>query len=237
MSDAVAPSQTQESGAYARLRAAILDFGLAPGAAVSERGLEVVAGASRTPVRAALHRLETEGLVRREPRGWRIAPIDLDELGAVMEYREAIEVAVVALAAERASDEQLQALRELAGHEASDPDAGLREGGDFHLALARAAGNPFLIVGLGETLTRLSRTRRLEAATPESRAGAQAEHLAIAEAVAARDAARARDLVVAHGRGTRDRLLALLAVERGGLAGATGAVSGGGARAAAEPIG
>ena len=63
---------TQTDGAYASLRAAILALDLAPGERVSERGLETTLAASRTPVRAALSRLQAEGLVRRDERGWSV---------------------------------------------------------------------------------------------------------------------------------------------------------------------
>jgi DNA-binding FadR family transcriptional regulator len=98
-------------------------------------------------------------------------------------------------------------------------EAGLRRGGDFHLALARLSGNPFLADAVGDSLTRLSRTRWLEVRTPESRAQARAEHLEIVAAVRARDAELASALVVAHSRGTRDRLLDHLAEERRRLRG------------------
>ncbi|MCS5723321.1 GntR family transcriptional regulator [Herbiconiux sp. CPCC 203407] len=220
------------AGAYESLRSAILSLELLPGEGLSERGLEERLAASRTPIRAALMRLENEGLTRRAGRGWQVTPIDLAEVRAVMEYREVIEAAVVGLAVQRADDDELAALRLLA--EGSDePDvrgeaqessagsgeAGLRRGGDFHLALARLSRNPFLVEGMADSLTRLSRTRWLEVRTAESRAQARAEHLEIVAAVRARDAGRASALVVAHSRGTRDRLLDHLAEERRRLRG------------------
>ncbi|MCL2514346.1 MAG: GntR family transcriptional regulator [Microbacteriaceae bacterium] len=211
--------ETRDGGAYAALRSAILAFELAPGEKLSERGLEAVAGGSRTPVRAALMRLAADGLVQRAGRGWQVAPIDLAEVRAVMEYREALETAAVRLAVERATGDELDALRLLAAaHEASDPgggqEAGLQGGTDFHVALAGLSRNPFLTEGMGQVLTRLLRVRWLSASTPDSRALARAEHLEIVDAVAARDVERAAALVTAHSRGTRDRLLGFLADER-----------------------
>jgi DNA-binding GntR family transcriptional regulator len=246
------------AGAYEALRSAILTLELLPGEGLSERGLEERLSASRTPIRAALMRLENEGLTRRAGRGWQVTPIDLAEVRAVMEYREVVEAAVVGLAVQRAADDELAALRLLAegpgggdvgggadgsagggadtdeGADRGEPgsgepdrgepgsgagEAGLRRGGDFHLALARLSGNPFLADAMGDSLTRLSRTRWLEVRTPESRAQARAEHLEIVAAVRARDAERASALVVAHSRGTRDRLLDYLAEERRRLRG------------------
>jgi DNA-binding GntR family transcriptional regulator len=166
-------------------------------------------------------RLENEGLARREGRGWQVAPIDLAEVRAVMEYREAVEIAGVALAIERAEDAELAAVRSLIESHADtdDEEAGLRDGGDFHVALARLSRNPFLADAMSNALTRLRRTRWLEVRTAESRAQARAEHLEIIAAVAARDIPRAQELVAAHSRGTRDRLLEQLSAERRRLRG------------------
>jgi DNA-binding GntR family transcriptional regulator len=210
-----------DDNAYNRLRAAVLSLELLPGERLSERGLEPLLCASRTPIRAALTRLENEGLVQRAGRGWQVTPIDLSEVRAVMEYREALETAAVALAVERAGDEDLAALRALAGahRDHDDEETGLRDGSDFHVALARLSRNPFLADGMAGALTRLSRTRWLEVRTPESRAQARDEHLGIVAAVKERDANLAVTLAVAHSRGTRDRILAQLTEERRRLRG------------------
>ncbi len=214
-------SPTNEGHAYENLRAAILSLDLVPGEKLSERGLEPVVGASRTPIRAALMRLENEGLTRRAGRGWQVTPIDLAEVRSVMEYREAVEAAAVALVVERASGEELAALRILAeAHNGQDDEeTGLRDGSDFHVALARLSRNEFLADAMGGALTRLSRTRWLEVRTPESRAQARREHLEIIAAVKSRDAGLAATLVVSHSRGTRDRLLTYLSQERRRLRG------------------
>lgn len=210
------PTSPETAGPYDRLRAAILSLDLLPGERLSERGLESMLGASRTPIRAALMRLENEGLTRRDARTWHVTPIDLGEVRALMEYREALETAVVTLAVERADDGELESLGAIAraGSEHEDADAVLRDGSDFHVALARLSRNPFLVDAIAGTLLRLSRTRWLEVRSAASRAQAAAEHREIVAAVAARDAERARELVVAHCRGTRDRLLASLSEER-----------------------
>jgi DNA-binding GntR family transcriptional regulator len=211
-------------GPYEILRAAILGFELVPGEKLSERGLEELLGASRTPIRAALVRLENEGLTGRVGRGWRVTPIDLTEVRAVAEYRLAVETAAVALAVERAGEQELRAVRALVEEsrdeeEDGDERSGLREGADFHVALARLSRNRFLAEAVDGALVRLARTRWLEVRSAESRAGARAEHLAIVDAVLARDAPTAVDLVTAHGRGTADRLLAHLSDERRRLRG------------------
>jgi DNA-binding GntR family transcriptional regulator len=210
-----------EDSTYGRLRTAILLLELVPGERISERGLEPLLGASRTPVRVALMRLENEGLTQREGRGWRVTPIDLTEVRAVMEYREAVEAAAVRLAVERAGDEELAALSALAGarRDHDDEESGLRDFSDFHLALARLSRNQFLADGMAGALTRLSRTRWLGVRTARSRSEARDEHLRMVAAIAARDADGAVALTVAHNRGTSERLLGYLTEERRRLRG------------------
>ncbi|HEY5015472.1 MAG TPA: GntR family transcriptional regulator [Streptosporangiaceae bacterium] len=210
-----------EDSVYGRLRTAILLLELVPGERVSERSLQALLGASRTPIRAALMRLENEGLTQREGRGWKVTPIDLAEVRAIMEYREAVEVAAVRLAVERADDEELAALRALseAHRGCDDEEIGLRDFSDFHLALARLSRNQFLADGMAGALTRLSRTRWLGVRTQQSRSDARDEHLEIVAAIRARDTDAAVALTVAHNRGTGDRLLAYLTEERRRLRG------------------
>jgi DNA-binding GntR family transcriptional regulator len=121
----------------------------------------------------------------------------------------------------RAEPEELSALRDLAEahRDNDDEETGLRDGSDFHVALARLSRNPFLADGMRDVLTRLSRTRWLEVRTSESRAQARDEHRAIVGAVADGDAEAAVRLAVAHSRGTGDRLLTSLSDERRRLRG------------------
>ncbi|MEZ0494011.1 GntR family transcriptional regulator [Kineococcus sp. TBRC 1896] len=203
--------------AYELIRRAVLTMELLPGQPLSERGLETLAGASRTPVRAALVQLAHDGLTVRDGRGWRVAPLDLDEVRAVVEHREVVERGAVALAVERATDAELDAVQVLAQSPAEDAVTGLRDGAQFHVALARLSRNDFLAGAVDGTLTRLARTRWLEVRSGASREQARAEHLAILTAVRDRDADRAATLVREHARGTRDRLLAHLEADRLGL--------------------
>jgi DNA-binding GntR family transcriptional regulator len=206
---------------YDTLRAAILGLDLMPGEKLTERGLESEYDASRTPVRAALIRLESEGLTQREGRGWRVSPIDVDEIRALAELREAVETAAIRLAAARASDADLDALAELldAARPADDEEEGVRAGGEFHVELARLSGNPFMTDSVRGAMTRLARTRWLEVRTPDAREQAWREHHAIVDALVARDADGAARLVAAHIRGTNQRLVEFLTGERRRLRG------------------
>jgi len=227
---------------YERLRSAILSLDLAPGERLTERGLEASFDASRTPVRAALGRLEAEGLVQRDGRGWIVSPIDLAEIGALAELREAVEGAAVRLAVQRATDAEIAAVAALldsarpsviaAAAEGARPgdaagaaegarpgdavvaaEQGVRAGGDFHEQLARLSGNPAMVDTVRGAMTRLARTRWLEVRTPAARDQAWQEHHAVLDALEARDADTAARLLTGHIRGTNDRLLTALAAD------------------------
>jgi DNA-binding GntR family transcriptional regulator len=218
------PDASQTTLIYQRLRVAILDLDLAPGLRLTERWLESELDASRTPVRAALVRLESEGLAQRSGRGWIVSPIDLDELTALAEFREAVEVAVVRLACERASETELRSLGTTppdAEHSTPEDDLSSEDTDpavpDFHLRLAALSGNPFLVSAMEGIMTRLSRTRWLEVRTPAASAQAASEHEAIVRALGTRDADAAARLVVAHIRSTGSRLAESLKDNRKGL--------------------
>jgi DNA-binding GntR family transcriptional regulator len=201
---------------HGRLRAAILSLGLAPGQRLSERGLEPEFGASRTPIRAALMRLESEGLVQRDGKNWMVAPINVDEIRALYEYREILEASAARLTVARASTDDLEALRELAtaADATETPEHSLETGTSFHLELARLSGNPFLEDSMRGVLTRLYRTRWLEVQSAAARERVHLEHGAIADALRAADAAGAELATLEHLRGTGERLTASISADR-----------------------
>jgi DNA-binding GntR family transcriptional regulator len=208
-------SQTDQ--VYEQVRQAILSLDIVPGARLSERGLEAEFGASRTPVRTALMRLQNEGLVARDGRNWHATPIDLDEVSALAEYREAVEVAAARRACERASDVELAAFAQAVRAGDAEPDdehAGMRRGSDFHEGLAALSGNRFIVQAVSDTVTRMARARWLEMRTEEGRSAAWREHTAIVDAISRRDADAAAGAIARHTQANLDRLLASIRSDR-----------------------
>jgi DNA-binding GntR family transcriptional regulator len=95
------------------VKALIMDHAIAPGARVSIDGLARELGVSPTPVREALARLETAGLVVKEPlRGYRTTPLlDREQLADLYEFRLLIEPWAAARAAEKADGHGRERLR------------------------------------------------------------------------------------------------------------------------------
>jgi len=187
-----------------RLRQMIDAQELAPGAWIDELRLVEVMGISRTPLREALKVLASEGLVRLEPRRGcfvnALTERDLDDifpLMALLEGRCAFE------AATRATEADLQALEaphaKLCRHaEAGEIDAYYETNYEIHETIQRLAGNVWLsgVIDDLRKVLRLSRHKSLM--LPGRMAQSCAEHLAVFDALKARDPARAEALMKIH---------------------------------------
>src|SRR5512133_2211345 len=96
-------------GAYEFLRGQILSGELPPQSRIREREVAAQLGISRTPVREALTRLKSEGLVDSSPRrGAVVCQIELDEIDEIYEIRAALERLVAKRSCERATDAEIE---------------------------------------------------------------------------------------------------------------------------------
>jgi DNA-binding GntR family transcriptional regulator len=190
-----------------RLREDIVTGGLAPGERLVESRLSARYGVSRVPVREVLRSLAAEGLVVIEAyRGARVASLGADEAEDVFEVREAVERTSARRASQRAGEEALIELEVLVTRgRAAVADGRLEvlpELNDrFHLAIARASGNPAL-VALQQQLS--GTVRWLYASDVRVRAPESwDEHAGILDAVQGGDTERAGDLMAEHVRRSR----------------------------------
>ena len=210
---------SQMQNIHQKLREMILSIDLGPGERLSERWLETRFGGSRTPVRAALIRLEAEGLVQREGRNWAVSPIDLTEIEALFEFREPLEATVVRLVCQRADPSDIDAVEALLSScESGAPrEEWHRVGTEFHIGLARLSRNPFVVKAIEDVMTRLARPRWLEVWTEANRDKAWADHHRILEFIRHNMPEDAVREIVEHNRHTRDRLIRSLREDRRGL--------------------
>lgn len=169
--------------ATAELRRRILSFALRPGERLPERRLEGLLGASRSPVRQALATLAGEGLVRREGRGCRVAPIDVDELEELFAFRALLETSAIRRAAAvGASTRELEAILDQLEQE-MEPEQRLAVTASLHLGWARLGGNRFVVEALAAVFPRVRRVRYLELGSRRRLAVASGEHRRIVELV------------------------------------------------------
>jgi GntR family transcriptional repressor for pyruvate dehydrogenase complex len=219
----IASTQTDNaSAARARIRDLIRAGEVeADGKLPTERDLSFRFGISRRAVRRALDALEAEGLVwRKQGKGTFVGepPSPNEQLAAkiapeadpvsVMEARLALEPELAALAARRATAEDVARMRELADRTAQAEDADGAElwDGSLHRLIARIAGNPILSAAFALLNEVRSEQRwqaeRLRARSPDLVAEYDAQHLRIIAAIHARDEEAARAAM-------RDHLMAL----------------------------
>lgn len=187
-----------------RLRRDILLGVLAPGVPIKERDSARDMGVSRTPMREAIRILAKEGLVSLRPsRSPVVAQPTLKDVTDAIDVLTALELLSVRLACARASDAEIAAIREIerevtARYQALDPVARFEHDMAFHKAIAAAAHNPMLAETHAAYLARLWRARYLSTLSPRAVDGILMQHAAIADALGARDAARAEAELATH---------------------------------------
>lgn len=191
-----APSLADQ--AYVAIRDLIVTLEMEPGALIDERRLIESLGIGRTPVREALRRLAQEQLVEVFPRrGMFVTGVDVRDLARISEVREALEPEAARLAAARATDDERDELRTLAG--------AIGRGGDLmrldervHRAVHRAAHNDLMATTLGQYyvlalriwMIAIDRAHELEAAVET--------HRDLLEAIVEGDGERAADVMRRH---------------------------------------
>jgi DNA-binding GntR family transcriptional regulator len=184
------------------LRDRILRGDVAPGARLNEVEIAGELGVSRGPIREALQRLASDGLVELQAhRGAFVRRLGPAQVRDLFEVRLALETTVARLAAQRATDAQraaLEALLRAGADPTGDADRRFQGAHDLHARLADATANPALAahVTLVNQALRLLRTRSGE--VPARAEHAVAEHAAIVAAVRAGDADRAAAAMEAH---------------------------------------
>jgi DNA-binding GntR family transcriptional regulator len=132
---------------YAAVRSRILSGELEGGSRLRQNTLAEELGVSRTPLREALRRLSTEGLVELEPnRGASVARLELDDMLHAWQARLTLEPAAARLAADVREPESLARMRTAIDRQRkpTDVDTSFAINREFHLALVAAAGNPHL---------------------------------------------------------------------------------------------
>ena len=201
----------------AELLQRIYDGRLASGAPINEAAIAEEFAVSRGPVREAVRRLQGLQLVTREPYiKARVVTLTQEAARELFEMRMALEGVAARLAAERMSDEEIQALlREL---ELDRQRALRRPAGkaapkafDFHERIVRASRNVRIAEALCGDLYHLLRIyRRRSGAVPERKSQAYAEHWQIVRALRARDGDLAESLMRAHVARAAEHLFANL---------------------------
>lgn len=186
---------------HRELRRAILRGSIPAGTRMVETQLSSRLAVSRTPVREAISRLESEGLVLRQANGGVIVAEVGKKLGEVLVIRQALEGAAVRLACQNASDEELSQILRSCRAAARDQSMGGKERSEndrsFHLSIARASGSSRLL-HLIEEFYEYSFSAVGISPTSEESARLQVHHLKVASALIQRDAEDAERIIREH---------------------------------------
>jgi len=172
-----------------------------PGDRLVESELAERFGVSRTPIREALQRLETQSLLARDGRSLIVASLDHNQLAELYAVRTELEGLAARLAAQHAAPEEVRVLREMVEEDASllvNPDALSRANRRFHKQVHLASHNRFLV----QQLDLVHRSMALMATTSLAAEGrgetALAEHAEIVDAIERRDGDAAYEALKRH---------------------------------------
>ncbi len=127
----------------AEIRRAVLTGTLAAGQEFSIRDLATQLGVSHIPIREALRRLESQGLiVLRQARSAAVAPLSTADIDAIYRLRFVVELPLAGQSAGKHSPEQISRLRELLENSRDpNPELAWQAHFDFHAALVEPAAN------------------------------------------------------------------------------------------------
>ena len=193
--------RSEQRDAYVLILEAI-DVGIyKPGSRLVESELAERFGVSRTPIREALQRLETQSLLTREGRSLVVASLDHNQMAELYVVRTELEGLAARLAAQHASEEEIDVLQQMVGADRTwthDASALSRSNKRFHKQLHLASHNRFLV----QQLDLVHRSMALLATTSLAVEGrgpvALDEHQAIVTAISERNGAAAYQAVRQH---------------------------------------
>jgi DNA-binding GntR family transcriptional regulator len=199
----------QVERAYQNIKMGIVRGRYPPGAPLSEVSLAREHGMSRTPVREGLARLWQERYLDRVVgHGYFVARVTVQSIHDTFDVRRLLEGAAAARAAERATDEEIAAMRQFAAvsgppsgsGSSRDPDYREAEAANvrFHMAIAAAARNTLAQELIERCLAQVDRFMSLGVQFGPIQEGATAAHLEIVDAIARHDAAAAKARMEAH---------------------------------------
>lgn len=189
--------------AYHLIKDKIITLELAPSAVIDEQALMRELDLGRTPIREALQRLNAEGLVHIVPRrGMFVTDISITDLQKIFEVRTVLTGFCARLAAQRATTDQIaqmeRVLRDLEQVQSGDYRVLIDIDRRFQRLLYQAAGNDILAESLDRLYDLSLRIWYLVLHQLGDVRDAIEQHRQVAEALKARDGARAEALIQQH---------------------------------------
>lgn len=175
---------------YKRIREEIRNGQYRPGYRLREAELAARLKVSRTPIREAIRRLASDGLIELSPsRGMMIIELDKQKVREMYALRETLEGAVARCAAQHASQTEIEGMRGLLQREkeAKSPKEILKINRLFHQAMQEASHNRYLVHTLHMLYDLLSVLPGNPFEMPARVIQSQKEHLAVLTAIEQRN--------------------------------------------------
>jgi DNA-binding GntR family transcriptional regulator len=172
-----------------------------PGDRLVESDLAERFGVSRTPVREALQRLETQSVLTRDGRSLVVASLDHDQLGELYVVRAELEGLAARLAAQHAAPEEVRVLWDMVRQDREHvgrPEILARSNKRFHRQIHLASHNRYLVQQLEMVRRSLALVATTSLAAEGRSARALEEHARIIEAIEARDGSAAEAALKDH---------------------------------------
>lgn len=197
----MAETKAGQRDAYTLILEAIERGDYRPGDRLVESELADRFGVSRTPIREALQRLETQSMLTRDGRSLVVAALDHHQMAELYVVRAELEGLAARLAARHATPEEVHVLEEMAAADRAllgDPQALSRANRRFHAQIHRASHNAFLIQQLDLVHRSMALLATTSLAVEGRGAAALGEHEAIVAAIARGDGPAAEAALKAH---------------------------------------
>jgi DNA-binding GntR family transcriptional regulator len=216
LQDALPAQPTRAGLAYQMLRMWIVEGRLAPGQKLDQASLSQLLGVSRTPLRQALSRLKSEGLVSQQAyQGATVSPLELDSVVDIYRSRIVLEVMLAGEAARVPEESVAAELHGLLAEQdavvaAADISSFVSLDQRFHLRLYAATGFTHACDIMARLFSLSERYRRAYANLHAAPSRSLEEHRGILQAYVAGDSDAAKSLTEQHIRRGLDSLISII---------------------------
>ena len=198
------PTRSIGQHVFYELKEAILKGDIRPGSRLTENRIAAVVGISRTPVREAFHRLESEGLIRLIPQGGYVATgLTREEVEDIFGIRSRLESYAAGLAAKNHDEDDLRELEDKNRKAQECLDSNQLEklpriNTEFHEILYNMSKRPKLIEVIRNFQAHTYRFRKIILSETKHAEKSIKTHIDLVNALRRRDIDRAENLVRKH---------------------------------------
>ena len=205
----MANPKSSAQAVYDKLKQKIIDFEIYPGTRITESEIADTFQVSRTPVRAALQRLESEGHISIMPKqGCFVRSVDIETISEYYDVRITLEAAAVELACDHMSVEDIEAQAEVWNPAKLEKKLNMEEikarEEAFHVSIAIGSGNSVLADYLRDINNHIRILRRLGFPDRQAVIETCEEHFEICQLILEGKKTNARKAMVKHIRKSQE---------------------------------